>query len=349
MRVSSFAGFGRAFVCVALLFGCTMVTLSKHKDDVVVMKNGDRITGEIKSLKQGELIFKASYMVDSVHLDWAEVARLESKDSYLISMVDGYQFREQFRLEEHGSENFHIGPTGVIKVTQKDVVRILPIELNFWRQLEGSINLGLNYTSGNDQYNVDFASTATYRWSDSSLTTSFDTSFSGQTNGTKTARNEITLDYRKQLSQRWFAGALFDTLHSDQQSLDLRVTAGGLIGRNLIVSERTRFSAFGGLGVNREKYSVPPAQEWKTNVDAIGGIDFATFRFSSTNITSRLTVFPSLNTPGRVRTQLKSDLNIKIAKDFWWGLHVYENFDSKPPIRADKNDLGISTSIGWKF
>jgi hypothetical protein len=234
-------------------------------------------------------------------------------------------------------------------VTQKDVIRILPIEANFWRQLDGSINLGLNFTSGNDQYNIDFSSTATYRRGDSSLTASFDTSFSGQTSGTKTARNQVTLDYRKQLSQRWFAGALFDTLHSDQQSLDLRVTAGGLIGRNLIMSERTRFSAFGGLGMNREKYSVAPAQEWKTNVDAIGGLDFTTFRFDSTNITSRLTVFPSLNMPGRVRTQLKSDLNIKIAKDFWWGLHVYENFDSKPPIRADKNDLGISTSIGWKF
>ncbi len=332
-----------------MMIVCSSVVWAKHKDDVVVMKNGDRMTGEIKSLQHGELRFSASYMVDAVRLDWANVSRLESKDSYLISMVDGYQFTEQFKLEESGTENFHIGPSGVIKVNQRDVVRILPIEANFWSQLEGSINLGLNFTSGNDQYNVDFSSTATYRRGDSSLTASFDTSFSGQTSGTKTARNQVNLDYRRQLSQRWFAGALFDTLHSDQQSLDRRITMGGLIGRNLIMSERTRFSAFGGAGVNREKYTVAPSQEWKTNVDAIGGLDFATFRFDSTNITSRLIVFPSLNTPGRVRTQLKSDLNIKLAKDFWWGLHVYENFDSKPPIRADKNDLGISTSIGWKF
>jgi hypothetical protein len=86
----------------------------------------------------------------------------------------------------------------------------------------------------------------------------------------------------------------------------------------------------------------------ETNVDALGGLDFKTFRFSS-NITTRLVVFPSLSTPGRVRTQLKSDLNIKIAKDFWWGVPLYENFDSKPPISADKNDLGISASVGWKY
>ena len=47
--------------------------------------------------------------------------------------------------------------------------------------------------------------------------------------------------------------------------------------------------------------------------------------------------------------QTTSDLNIKIAKDFYWGFHLYENFDSKPPVQADKNDLGISTSLGWKF
>jgi hypothetical protein len=47
----------------------------------------------------------------------------------------------------------------------------------------------------------------------------------------------------------------------------------------LILNERTRLSTFGGVAVNREKYSVAPAQDWKTNVDALGGLDFKTFRF----------------------------------------------------------------------
>jgi hypothetical protein len=313
------------------------------------MKNGDRMTGEIKRLERGELIFKAGYMVDAVHLDWSKVARLESKDSYLISMADGYQFTEQFKLGESGVDNFHIGQAGMVKVTQMQVLRILPLETSFWRQLEGSISLGFNFTSGNDQYDVDLLTSLTYRKGTSLLNVSFDNSFSGQPQGSKTARTQFTVDYRKQLSSRWFAGALFDTLHSDQQSLDLRVTGAGLIGRNVIMTERTRMSVFGGMAVNREKYTVAPAQAWKTNIDALAGVGFTTFRFDATNITSSLLVFPSLNTPGRIRTQLKSDLNIKLAKDFWLGFHVYENFDSKPPISADKNDLGVSTSIGWKF
>jgi hypothetical protein len=50
-----------------------------------------------------------------------------------------------------------------------------------------------------------------------------------------------------------------------------------------------------------------------------------------------------------MRMQFTSDMRIKIAADLYWGFHIYENFDSKPPVRADKNDLGISTSVGWKF
>ena len=346
---SSIGACRRIAIWIALIIAGAAATFAKHKDDVVVMKNGDRMTGEIKSLKQGELLFSASYMVDAVRLDWSKVARLESKDSYLISMANGYQFTEQFKLEDSGTDNFYIGPSGVVKVSQMSVVRILPIENDFWQQIEGSINFGLSFTSGNDQYDAFLSGNASYRRGASELSASFDTSFSGQPQGTKQARKQLTFGYRRQFAPRWFAGGLVDLLQSDQQQLDLRLTGGGLIGRNLLVSERTRFSVLGGLAVNREKYSVAPAQDWKTNIDAFTGVDFTTFRFSSTNITTGLVVFPSLSTPGRLRTQLKSDLNIKIAKDFWWGVHVYENFDSKPPIRADKNDLSISTTIGWKF
>jgi len=339
-----------ALKCALCLFACTAAAQAKHTDDLVVMTNGDRMTGEIKSLQRGELTFKADYMAESVELDWSRVARLESKDPYLISMTDGHQFAEHFKLDDNGGgDNFLIGSGGQVKVSQMNVLRILPIETRFWKQLEGSIGLGVNYTSGNDQYQTELTATATYRRGSHAVTGSIDSAFSGQTHGTRNARNQFDIDYRKQVSPRWFAGGLFDLLRSDQQSLELRITGGGILGRNLVRTERTRFSTFFGVAANREKYKVAPARQWTTNADAVGGFDFTTFRFSKTDLTSHLLVFPSLTTPGRVRTQLKSDLNYKLAKDFWWGFHLYENFDSRPPIKADKNDLGISASISWKF
>ena len=62
---------------------------AKRKDDLVIMKNGDSFTGEIKDLDNGELVFKSDYMKDSVHLDWKRAKSLRSKDPFIVSVKDG--------------------------------------------------------------------------------------------------------------------------------------------------------------------------------------------------------------------------------------------------------------------
>lgn len=335
-------------IFINLLLALTVI--AKNVDDVVVLKNGDRLTGEIKGLQSGELRFKSDYMAESVRLDWSRVERLESKSTFMIWLVDGKLVTDVIRLLPSNSDdvaNFVIGNSA--RVHQLDVIRITPAGRHFWKRLEGSIDFGFSFTSGNDQYQTQLAATTTYRTGDHSFTASLDSSFSGQTEGDSLRRNQFSFDYRKQLSRRWYVGGLFDLLHSDQQSLDLRTTVGAIAGRNVVQTENTRLSLFGGLAGTREHYSELLGKPRTTNADAIAGADFATFRFNRTDIRSRFSLFPSLTTPGRMRLQATSDLRIKIVKDLWWGFHVYENFDSKPPVRADQNDLGVSTSLGWKF
>lgn len=342
----------RAASIMVLMLVVVLTALAKEVDDVVVLKNGDRLTGEIKGLQSGELRVKSDYMAEAVRLDWSKVERLESKSTFMIWLVDGKLMTNVMRLLPTNSRevaNFVIGNSDPIRVHQLDVIRIAPADRRFWRQLEGSIDFGFSFTSGNDQYQTELAATTTYRTGDHSFTASVDSSFSGQTEGTSLTRHQFNFDYRKQLNQRWYVGGLLDLLRSDQQSLKLRTSVGGLVGRNLKQTERTRFSVFGGIVGTRENYSESIGKPKTTNADAIAGVDFLTFRFNRTDIRSRLSLFPSLTTPGRTRLQATSDLRIKVVKDLWWGFHIYENFDSKPPVRADKNDLGVSTSLGWKF
>ena len=344
----------RCFILIALFITCgALNSFARSDDDVVVLKNGDRLTGEIKGLQKGELKIKADYMAEAVRLDWARIERLESKSMFLIYLVDGKLFTDVMRLLPANSSavaNFVIGSTReAIKVQQLDVIRILPIEAGFVKRLEGSIDFGLSFTSGNDQYQTDFAATSTYRTGDHSFTAAVESTFNGQTQGSSTRRNQFTFDYRKQLTPRYYAGAFFDLLRSDQQSLKLRSSVGGLLGRNLLQTEYTRLSVYGGAAGTHETYSAAVGKPRAMNADALAGVDFNTFRFTTVDIRTRFSLFPSLTTPGRMRLQGSSDLRIKLAKDLYWGFHLYENFDSKPPVRADKNDLGISTSLGWKF
>ncbi len=56
---------------------------AREKIDVVVMQNGDRLTGEIKELERGRLKLDTDYM-GTVEIEWEQVARLTSPQDFEI-------------------------------------------------------------------------------------------------------------------------------------------------------------------------------------------------------------------------------------------------------------------------
>ncbi|HET8783637.1 MAG TPA: hypothetical protein VFM63_14525, partial [Pyrinomonadaceae bacterium] len=127
--------FCRPGVIVLLSLLCACSALAKNVDDVVVLKNGDRLTGEIKGLQRGELRIKADYMAESVRLDWSKIQSIESKSMFMIWLVDGKLVTDVMRLLPTNSSavaNFVIGSSREpIRVQQLDVIRITPIERGF--------------------------------------------------------------------------------------------------------------------------------------------------------------------------------------------------------------------------
>lgn len=336
------------------LTALSVSVLAKRTDDVVVLVNGDQMTGEIKNLTQGVLSFKSEYMEDSVRLNWQRISRIESKDTYLITLTTGEVVTGSLVLTPPVSElatNFVIHAlTGTISMRQDQVIRILPLEARFIKRINGSIDYGFSYNSGNTQYNSQLSGSANYRKESTYLAASGNVQFSGQKEGSRTSRYYGDLSYRNYFRTKTFGGAMVSFLRSEQQSLDLRTTVGGILGRSLLLTERTNISAYAGVAYTRERYNPDAGNEPQaSNAEAIVGLDFYTFRFKTLDISNRFIVYPSMTQPGRVRMALDSNLKIEIFKDFYVGLSLYENFDSRPPVNALRNDLGISSSVGWKF
>jgi len=59
-----YSGVSRALMLMLTTIAFSSLAAAKSRDDIVVLNNGDRMTGEIKSLGHGELKFKSSYMLD---------------------------------------------------------------------------------------------------------------------------------------------------------------------------------------------------------------------------------------------------------------------------------------------
>src|SRR4029077_17093400 len=190
---------GRLFAALAAAFlalGLVSPLFAKRKDDVVVMRNGDRFTGEIKGLQQGELIFKSSYMKDSVRLDWRDVERVESKDNYIVELRNGKRVTgiiERTPSSEASAKNFEIvSGKRIIRVGPSDVTMIQQREKSFWNQLTGSVDYGFSFTSASSAVSSSLGADVAYRTSKNLVQLASTSQFDSQS-GSNNA-NRFTFD-----------------------------------------------------------------------------------------------------------------------------------------------------------
>jgi putative salt-induced outer membrane protein YdiY len=340
---------------LGLLLLCAWPSFGKRKDDVVIMNNGDKFTGEIKGLQYGELIFKSDYMKDSVHLDWRRVEALQSKDTFIVGLSDGRRvtgFIDKKKTAAGGNEDdFTIIAEGeAVDVSPSDVIAIGQREVSFWNQLTGSVSYGFGFASGNRSTNSSLSADVAFRTSKNSIQLATTSEFDSQSNANNTNRITFDSQYARMITNHWLAAGLFSLLKSNQQDLQLRSTYGAGIGRRLVQTDKTSFTVTGGGAYSHESYVPQPGTEpIRNNAEALLGINFSTFRFKTLTINSQTLLFPSLSDPGRLRLSSQSNLRVELVRNFYWNFQLYENYDTRPPVNAPKNDLGITTSIGWTF
>jgi putative salt-induced outer membrane protein YdiY len=325
---------------------------AKRKDDVVVMKNGDKFTGEIKGLEHGELAFQSDYMEDSVHLDWKRVEVLQSKDTFIVALSDGRRLTGTIRqASTSNGEDFQVLKGNVtIQVPPPDVITIEQREASSWNQLTGSISYGIGFDSGNNSTNSSLAADVAFNTAKNSVRAATSSVFDSQSNAKNTNRFTFDSLYGRSLTPKWVAAGLFSLLKSNQQDLNLRSTYGAGIGRKLVQTDRTTLLTIGGAAYSHESYFPQPGtQPVRNNFESLFGVTFSTFRFKTLNINSQMLLFPSLTDPGRFRLSSQSNLRIELMRNFNWNFQVYENYDTRPPVNAPKNDLGLTNSVGWTF
>ena len=344
----------KCVVPLALVVLWTCSSFGKRKDDVVIMKNGDKFTGEIKALQYGELIFKSSYMKDDVHLDWKEVKTMESQDTFIVGLSDGKRVTGFISKNdgEGGSSNELkiIAEGAAVGVVASDVIAIGQREVSFWNQLTGSISYGFDFSSGNTATTSSLSADVAYRTAKNSVQLATSSQFGSQANAKDTNRFTFDSQYARMITNRWLAAGLFSLLKSNQQDLQLRSTYGAAMGRELVQTDKTALTVLAGGAYSHESYVPQPGTEpVRSNAESLFGVTFSTFRFKTLNLNSQTLLFPSLSDPGRLRISSQSYLRIELIRNFYWNFQLYENYDTRPPINAPKNDLGLTTSLGWTF
>jgi len=339
---------------VFLLIGFMSCGAEAKRRDLVVMKNGDHLSGEIKKLESGVLYISVDYVSGSIGLDWKQVESVQSGGFYEITLQNGDHYDgtiEKLSSNEGTGKDVVISTGGSsIRVPAPNVVQVETKKESVWRQLTGSISFGASYTSGNNQTALNTDASVAYPARTWTAGASYTSSYSGQSGASQTNLEELQAFYVRYLSRNSFVLGLSDFLHSSQQQLNLRTTLGGAYGRYVKRTSENSLRWFGGSVYTHEGYESTLGQPTNQNLEALLGGQYELYRFDRYTLQSQLLVYPGLSDFGRVRLTTKSSLNVKLPNNFSLTFTFWDNYDSKPPLNsAKRNELGVSTSVGWNF
>jgi hypothetical protein len=346
----------RALIILSSALFLTAPIFARDKTDVMVMKNGDRMTCEVKGLEAGVLYVSFDYIDGTASVDWSKVARLESKQLFIVKTQDGLMYTGGLNTEETVAGRpvkIQVVETGEnqVGIDRSQVVEMVQTSEKFLQRFSGEVSWGIIYSKGNQSTQFNLGSETAYlreRWNAKANFSSTLASSSGTNTST---RNALGLSALRLLPwNNWFYSGLGTFLQSSEQGINLQTTLGGGIGRYLKNTNRASISVLGGVawqGTNYKPSIVPLGGQ---NVaSALIAADVRLFKFSKTNLSATATVLPALSDPGRVRIDANAAYYIKIISNLSWNVSFYGNWDNKPPPGFSGSDYGSSSGLSWTF
>jgi len=339
-----------------ILLFVTVPLLARDKTDLLVMKNGDRMTCEVKGLDTGVLYVKFDYIDGTTSVDWSKVAHLESKQLFLVKTEDGSVYMGTLQTAETLA-----GQPVRIQVVENaahetELDRSTIITMNgtsdkLWERFNGEVSFGVNYTKGNQATQYSLGSQTTYvreRWQ---AKANFESNLSSSSGGTASTRNELTMTALRLLRwKNWFYAGVNDFSQSSAQGISLQTSLGGGVGRYLKNTNRTSIALLGGVAWQNTQYqqSVVPVNT-RNLAGGLFYVDAKFFRFSKTSVDLTAALLPAISDPGRVHFNANVSSYVKLFSNLKWNVSFYGNWDNKPPAGFSASDYGTSSGLSWTF
>ena len=318
------------------------------KVDVVELQNGTRVVGEIKSMNKARLELDTDDM-GTVKIEWGNVRAVTAPEFFEVEDMGGGHRFGSLRPGSAEGQLEVLTPGGLSVLALHEVARIQLVKSGFWQRISGQVNLGVSYTSATTLLQLDGDGEVRFRRPRFEAFARADAVVTQQPDAEETQRTSLVLGYNRLFSnrQRVFTQA---TLEQNRElGFDLRGSLVGGWATFLARNSRNELLGGAGLGVNRE---VPVEGESTTNLEAVFGLDYAVFAydFPNTDIELGVMTYVGLSQWGRVRVEAGARLRRELFRDFHFGIKAYESYDSDPATEgAERNDWGLSLSLGYKF
>lgn len=322
--------------------------------DVLTMENGDRLTGEVKSLA-GERVFLETAYAGTIQIDWLKLEGFSSDRRFEVEVERGRKYRGKLVLAKGKLEVTTTKET--VSVEKDRVVGLAPKAEtergSLWREVEGTLDLGYNLTRGNSQLDQSsFLAQGLYDKGHFKISGDVSSIFGRQDDADPTSRQTAGLRVDWFVNPRVFRFALGTFEHNDRQRLNFRTVLGGGLGRTLLKTKRNELALLGGVTFTGERFrgepgtSEPPVRR---GGEGLAGVEWKTVLRKRIQLSSRLTAHPNLGSSEDYRLAFDGSLRLLFSKNLSWSLTFYDRFVSRPPVQVRRNDSGLVSAFGIGF
>jgi putative salt-induced outer membrane protein YdiY len=328
----------------ALLGALFFVFSSVVHAGVLVLTNGDRITGDIKKIWDGEIYVEPSYS-DEFTVDVEAVQYMEDEEAFDIELVEGQtQTAKLLGADEEGRQLLEVDGA-LVAIPLAQLLELEEEEEYFDWEVNVDVSAGVNKGNTNSE-NGRLRADGTLKVGDHRQR--LDVTFNREIQNDQPIQQQDLYQYSYNwfFNDAWFLGAGASYERDPIRDLDGRVIAAALVGRDVWNAARRFLNVQGGLGFQSERIGGINNQSsvaiWalRFRYDLFKGDFSFNHKHSLTyNITGRD------NTVLKTSTSLDYELNDVITLKF----SVDYDYESQPADLATNSDLSTLFGIGLEF
>ena len=316
-----------------------------QRTDILELRNGDRITGEVQTLNRGILTYKTDD-AGTLRVEWDKVVSISSFDVFEVQLSTN---RKLFGSLVEGAEPRTVEVNGEV-FALISIVSITEISPTFVERTSGYLDFGWTLAKANRAYTTHFNAEARYRGEKLGSTLNFSFYGQGQEDADVTRNATASLDLNRYFRDVWAARFFVSVSRDDAVDLELRSFLGSGVRGQIVRTNRMTASWTAGLVGVRELYLDEAASTLST--EFLAAADFSAFRLDSPelDLVLNLNTFTSLTESDRARADFDARIRYELFSDFFLALTLKLSYDTNPPSEtALKSSYTSGLSVGWSW
>jgi putative salt-induced outer membrane protein YdiY len=338
MRVTNNFGATTFVVAAGLIF------FQSAAADVLILNNGDRITGTIKQIWDGEVTIEPDY-ADEFEVDLEVVDHIESERDFELEFEDGTEVVAKFPGVDDESQQLITVDNQPEPISLADILELDEPAKDFdW---ESHVDFSATINSGNtNSSNSQFRGDSQIEIPDHRHLVEFKKLHEEIDDTTTKNQSFLKYNYNWLFNDPWFfaANASYET--DPIIELDARIIVSAGLGRDIFNTPRRLLSIQLGAGAQSEKY----ASETDENSVAVWSL-----RYRQDVFNGDLEIFHdhtiTENLAGRDNTSYKTStgLRYEITDLLYANLTLNYDYETEPVDAAKNEDMALLVGVGAEF